>query len=162
MGEGGELAPPDHLEIKAFCCHFSLEWMSDSVRESRLTTLLVNYQLIDQCCIGSGELSCRRILRWGLSVMVQMVEVVLWVASTCAVSVGCRICQHTRAIVIVWKSLVQIEMFILILWEKRIFLLLDRASATFWSFRHSWELLLGPNIRWRKLLVKACLEEGEV
>ena len=55
MGEGGEQAQRDYLEIKAFCCHISLEWMSDSVLESRLTTLLVNYQLIDQCCTGSGE-----------------------------------------------------------------------------------------------------------
>ena len=31
-------------------------------------------------------------------------------------------------------------------------LLLDRASATSWSFRHFLELLLGPSIRWRKFL----------
>ena len=55
MGEGSELAQRVHLEIKAFRCHVSLEWMSDSVLESRLTALLVNYQLIDQCCTGSGE-----------------------------------------------------------------------------------------------------------
>ena len=56
--------------------------------------------------------------------MVQILEVVLWVASTCIVLVGCRTCQHTHAIVIVWKSLIQIEMFILIhyvllVWLKR-------------------------------------------
>ena len=63
MGEGSELAQRVHLEIKAVRCHVSLEWMSDSVREFRLTTLLVNYQLIDQCRTGSGEMSCGCILR---------------------------------------------------------------------------------------------------
>ena len=55
MGEGGELAQRVHLEINAFRCHVSLKRMSDFVLESRLTALLVNYQLIDQCRTGPGE-----------------------------------------------------------------------------------------------------------
>ena len=45
-----------------------------------------------------------------------------------------------------------LNLFLNTLRETFFSLLLDRASATVWSFRHFLELLLGPNIRWRKLL----------